>query len=255
MQENKRKIIFWSCIAIAVIGIAILIGWFLQQKNREDVYDDLRDQVSEQEYVTKDTETEESEPVVIPIDFEALWEQNEDIYAWLLIPDTGIEYPILQHSTDDTYYLDHTVDKKSGLPGSIYTEAAYNGTDFTERNTLIYGHNMKNGTMFGELDKYKTPSYMKEHNTIIIYTPEHIYTYQIFAAVTYDNRHIMHSFDFSTDAGLQSYLDSIMAVNNLNTYIDETVEVTSLDRIITLSTCNGNSKQRFLVEAVLIDEQ
>lgn len=255
MQENKRKIIFWSCIAIAVIGIAILIGWFLQQKNREDVYDDLRDQVSEQEYVTENTETEESEPVIIPIDFEALWEQNEDIYAWLLIPDTGIEYPILQHPTDDTYYLDHTVDKKSGLPGSIYTEAAYNGTDFTERNTLIYGHNMKNGTMFGELDKYKTPSYMKEHNTIIIYTPEHIYTYQIFAAVTYDNRHIMHSFDFSTDAGLQSYLDSIMAVNNLNTYIDETVEVTSLDRIITLSTCNGNSKQRFLVEAVLIDEQ
>ena len=65
----------------------------------------------------------------------------------------------------------------------------------------------------------------------------------------------MNYFDFSTEAGMQSYLDAIRSVNNLNTYIDDTVEVTSSDRIITLSTCNGNKKQRFLVEAVLIDEQ
>ena len=65
----------------------------------------------------------------------------------------------------------------------------------------------------------------------------------------------MYSFDFDQESGLQAFLDSIRKVNNLNTYIDETIEVTSSDKIITLSTCNGNKKQRFLVEAVLIDEQ
>lgn len=258
MQEKTRKIVFWSSIVIVILGLIFLLGYFIKQNNNKEYYENLRQEVSEKENITKETETEETEesvPVVIPIDFETLWEKNPDIYAWISIEGTEIEYPILQHPTDDGYYLDHTVDKKSGLPGSIYTEATYNGTDFSDRNTLIYGHNMKNGTMFGLLDKYKDPTYMKEHDTIVIYTPEHIYTYKVFAAITYDNRHIMYSFDFDQEAGMQAFLDSIRKVNNLNTYIDETVEVTSSDKIITLSTCNGNKKQRFLVEAVLIDEQ
>ena len=258
MQERTRKIVFWISIVIVIVGIIFLLGYFIKQNNRKEDYDNLRQEVSEKENITEETETEETEesiPVVIPIDFETLWEKNPDIYAWLSIEGTDIEYPILQHPTDDGYYLNHTIDHKSGLPGSIYTEPTYNGKDFSDRNTLIYGHNMKNGTMFGQLDKYKSPAYLKEHDTIVIYTPEHIYTYKVFAAITYDNRHIMYSFDFEQEAGMQSFLDSIRSVNNLNTYIDETVEVTSSDRIITLSTCNGNKKQRFLVEAVLIDEQ
>lgn len=258
MQERTRKIVFWSSIVIVILGIIFLLSYFIKQNNSKEGYENLREEVSEEENITEEIETEETEesvPVVIPIDFETLWEKNPDIYAWLSIEGTDIEYPIFQHPTDDEYYLNHTIDHKSGLPGSIYTEATYNGKDFSDRNTLIYGHNMKNGTMFGQLDKYKDPNYLKEHDTIVIYTPEHIYTYKVFAAITYDNRHIMYSFDFDKEAGMQSFLDSIRSVNNLNTYIDETVEVTSSDRIITLSTCNGNKKQRFLVEAVLIDEQ
>ncbi len=260
MQERTRKIVFWSSIIIVILGIIFFLCYFIKQYNDKEYYENLRHEVSEEENITeeseiKETETEESEPVVIPIDFETLWQKNPDIYAWISIPGMEIEYPILQHATDDGYYLNHTVDNKSGLPGSIYTEATYNGKDFSDRNTVIYGHNMKNGTMFGLLDKYKDPTYMKEHDTIVIYTPEHIYTYKVFAAITYDNRHLMYSFDFDKEAGMQEFLDSIGKVNNLNTYIDETVEVTSSDKIITLSTCNGNKKQRFLVEAVLIDEQ
>lgn len=258
MQERTRKIVFYSSIVIVILGILFLLGYFIKQNNSKEDYENLRQEVSEKENITEETETEgteESEPVVIPIDFETLWQKNPDIYAWISIPGMEIEYPILQHPTDEEYYLNHTIDHKSGLPGSIYTEAIYNGKDFSDRNTVIYGHNMKNGTMFGLLDKYKNPTFMKEHDTIVIYTPEHIYTYKVFAAITYDNRHLMYSFDFKQEAGMQAFLDSIRKVNNLNTYIDETVEVTSSDKIITLSTCNGNKKQRFLVEAVLIDEQ
>ena len=252
---KERKIVFWSSTVIVVIGTIFLLNYFMTQNNRKEDYENLRQEVSKEENINEETETEESVSITIPIDFETLWEKNKDIYAWLSIEGTEIEYPILQHPDDDEYYLNHTVDKKSGLPGSIYTEPTYNGTDFSDRNTLIYGHNMKNGTMFGQLDKYKDPTYLKEHNTIVIYTPEHIYTYKVFASITYDNRHIMYSFDFDKKSGMQEFLDSIRKVNNLNTYIDETIEVTSSDRIITLSTCNGNKKQRFLVEAVLIDEQ
>ena len=258
MQERTRKIVFWSSIVIVILGIIFLLGYFIKQNNDKEYYENLRSEVSEHENITEEIETEEteeSEPVVIPIDFETLWQKNPDVYAWISIPGMDIEYPILQHPTDDEYYLNHTIDKKSGLPGSIYTEPSHNGKDFSDRNTVIYGHNMKNGTMFGKLDKYRDPSYMKEHNTIVIYTAEHIYTYKVFAAITYDNRHLMYSFDFNQESGLQAFLDSIRKVNNLNTYIDETIEVTSSDKIITLSTCNGNKKQRFLVEAVLIDEQ
>ena len=255
MQELKRKVIFFIGIVIVVVGIMFLLNYFIKQINSKEEYENLKQEVSKEENITEETETEASAPVVIPIDFETLWGKNPDIYAWIVLEGTGIEYPILQHPTDDGYYLNHTIDHVSGLPGSIYTESTYNGTDFSDRNTLIYGHNMKNGTMFGHLDKYKDPTYMKEHDTIVIYTPEHIYTYKVFAAITYDNRHIMYSFDFDKETGMQEFLDSIRKVNNLNTYIDETVEVTSSDKIITLSTCNGNKKQRFLVEAVLIDEQ
>ena len=109
--------------------------------------------------------------------------------------------------------------------------------------------------MFGGLKQYMDASYMKEHSQIIIYTPEHRLTYQVFAAVTYDDRHILQSFDFRDDQSYQSFLDSLRQVRNMSSYIDEETAVTTEDRILTLSTCNGNEQERFLVEAVLIDEE
>lgn len=192
--------------------------------------------------------------VEIPIDFTSLHKVNDEIYAWIRIPGTKVDYPILQRASDDTYYLNHTVEGKQGYPGSIYTESL-NRKNFMDRNTVIYGHNMKNGTMFGKLKNYKDASYMKEHATILIYTPEHIYTYEVFAAITYDNRHLLYSFDFTEESGMQKFLDSIASVRNMSSYINKDVKVTAADRIITLSTCVGNESKRLLVGAVLIDEQ
>ena len=127
--------------------------------------------------------------------------------------------------------------------------------DFSDYNTVIYGHKMKNGTMFGTLTQYADPEYMAAHSEIYIYTPDHIFTYEIFAAVTYDNRHILNSFDFSSTEGRQAYLDSIQNVRNFSTHFRDDVQVGTEDRILTLSTCNGNDDQRFLLEAVLKNEQ
>ena len=267
-RANVPFVIFFTIFVLAVIFGVV---YYASQKNRGKVYEDLAEdvkkpttepQVTEYDPAPTDTITEDPSasptptkvPVDVPIDFEKLWAVNPDVYAWITIPGTVIDYPILQSTSDpEDYYLDHTVERVQGLPGSIYTRMS-NSRDFSDRVTVIYGHNMKNGTMFGHLHDYKNEAFTNEHDTIIIYTPEHILTYKIFAAVLYDNRLITESFDFSTDEGTQAYLDSLHAVNNFRTYFRD-VEVTKSDRIITLSTCISNDAQRYLIQGVLVDEQ
>ena len=96
-----------------------------------------------------------------PVDFAGMWETNEDVYAWITVPGTVIDYPILQHATDNTYYLNYNIDGSYGYPGCIYTENM-NSKEFTDNNTVIYGHNMKNGTMFAGLHKFEDAAFSME---------------------------------------------------------------------------------------------
>ena len=97
-----------------------------------------------------------------PVDWEGLREVNTDVYAWITVPGTVIDYPILQHATDNTYYLYYNIDGSYGYPGCIYTENL-NSKDFTDNNTVIYGHNMKDGTMFTDLLKTDIRKYLFIH--------------------------------------------------------------------------------------------
>lgn len=266
-MKNGRKKSFYVFLIIFLCAIAVGIGYTVKLQRENKKYQELVKEAhvtetptAEPEATQKPTaepeaETEqEKEKPEIPIDFDALQKENSEIYAWIQIPDTEIDYPIAQRIGDDSYYLNHTIDGTEGLPGSIYTETQ-TSTDFSDFNTVIYGHKMKNGTMFGTLTQYADPDYMASHPQIFIYTPEHIFTYEVFAAVTYDNRHILNSFDFSSQKGRQEYLDSIQSVRNFSTHFRDDLMATTEDRILTLSTCNGNDDQRFLLEAVLKDEQ
>lgn len=196
----------------------------------------------------------EKQALEIPVDFDALQAENPDIYAWITIPGTRIDYPVVQSAADDGYYLNHTVDGKEGLPGSIYTESL-NSRDFTDPNTVLYGHNMRDGSMFAGLHSYSSEAFMKENRTVYIYTREHIFTYQIFAAVVYDDRHLLKAYNCEEKEEFQRFLDSLGETRNLGSVIDGSVSVQAADRILSLSTCNGQDEQRFLVEAVLTDEQ
>lgn len=189
------------------------------------------------------------------VDFAALQtEINADIYAWISIPDTQIDYPVVQHPSDDTYYLNYNLDGTKGYPGCIYTERE-NAKDFTDYNTVIYGHNMKNGTMFHDLHLYEDESFLPEHPYVYIYTPDRVLRYQIFAAYRYDDRHLLYSFDYATEEGRNGYLSEISSIRNMSIVRDEQVSVTADDRLITLSTCVGNqSENRYLVQAVLIND-
>lgn len=203
---------------------------------------------------TQAPETETKEPYISPIDFEALWELNSDIYAWLEIEGTDISYPILQHPTDNSYYLNHTPERYSGFPGSIFTYNV-NAKDFTDFNTVIYGHRMDNGMMFSNLKYYRDLSYLEEHRTIRIYLPDRELVYTVFAAVVYDDRLITSYYKKDNPDAPKAFLDSIYGNRDLNSHILSEPQVTEQDRVITLSTCIKWQKQnRYLIVAVLTDE-
>lgn len=191
------------------------------------------------------------------IDFPYLWEINEDIIAWITVPGTNIDYPILQHPTDDGFYLNHNIDGSYGYPACIYTESL-NSRDFTDPNTVIYGHNLKAKTMFTELHKFENRDFFEANDEIIIYLPDRTLHYQIFAAHVYDDRHLLYSFDFSDEEIYAGYLQSIYDIRDINANINRDFTVTSQDRIITLSTCmsgQSDAEKRLHVQAVLLEDE
>lgn len=249
---KKYKILFFVFLIIVIAAAAAGIIYKAGQKNRESVYRDL----AQNNTLSEDAkEPEPDKGPEIPVDFESLKKENPDIYAWIRIPDTAVDYPIVQNEKEDDYYLNRTVEGKEGLPGSIFTEASYNGQDFTDNVTVIYGHNMRDDSMFGGLSNYLEDDYRQAHPEIYIYTPEHIYTYRVFGAITYDNRHILAQYDCNDDKQYEAFLNSLETIRLMPSNIEEPLEVTTDDRIIILSTCNGNDSQRFLIGAVLTNEE
>ncbi len=251
MKSGLRKALYILCIVGAGLCIGFLAYYYIRLQENKKIYEDLQSQTETQtlaaETEEKIAETEQSQTKPdIPVDFEKLWEINPEIYAWIEIPGTSVAYPIVQSASDNSYYLNHTIEGMAGYPGSIYTEGI-NSKDFQDFNTMIYGHDMEDGSMFGGLHQFEDSEYLKNHETLIIYTPEHKLTYRIFMTLTYDDRHIMGSFDFSEKEEREAYLASI---GNTDT------EVTADSKIVTLSTCIATQpSNRFLVEAVLVNEE
>ncbi|MBQ1410141.1 MAG: class B sortase [Oscillospiraceae bacterium] len=272
-MSKNRKVLFLSGVLLIALGIGYLSYWLvsgIRAKQNEEVLHSvafrettapvteapttvpvtMTIEVTETETVVTTTK----EPYVSPIDFEALWEINPDIYAWIELVDTDISYPLLQHPTDNDYYLFHTPEGYSGFPGSIYTFNV-NAKDFSDFNTVIYGHRMNDGTMFSNLYMYRDEAYLKEHQTIKIYLPDRELIYTIFASVVYDDRLITADFDFADPDSCRAYLKSIYENRDMNSHILEEPKATEHDHIITLSTCiKGQESNRYLVVAVLTDE-
>lgn len=192
----------------------------------------------------------------IPVSFENMKEINSDLYAWIYIPGTQIDYPIAQASDeDDSFYLSHDIYKNYSIYGTIYTEKC-NSKDFNDPNTLIYGHEMLNGSMFQNLHYYEDEEYFNNNPYFYIFTEDRVLTYRIFSAFQYDDRHIMYSFDFTQPDEYQSFLNEAMNPQSSIANVREGVEVTTDDKIVTLSTCDGsNSENRYLVCGVLISDQ
>lgn len=191
-----------------------------------------------------------------PVNFNALQEINPDIYAWIYVPNTGIDLPILQPSKlqDDDYYLHRDIYGNYDFKGVIFSQKM-NARDFSDPVTVLYGHHMLDGSMFSNLYSFRDPAFFDENRYFYIYMPGHILTYEIVSAYQYDSRHIMNSFDFSDEDTLQSYIDGILSPKSMISSVREGVEVTTEDHIVTLSTCINYGNSRYLVQGVLIEDE
>ncbi len=267
-QERKLNIYRLICIVLILVLITVLVLWakdcFIinQAQNR---YSELQEQVNNVSAADQGTEIGKPKEqeileelgITVPdknLDWELLWETNADIYAWIYVPGTNVDYPILQHPYNDSYYLNYNMDGSKGRPGCIYTELQ-NSRDFTDYNTVIYGHNMSSGTMFKTLHYFEDAEFFAEHPYIYIYTENGVLVYEIFAAYDTDNSHILNTNDFSTESGYAAYLEGVFANPDEEANFREGVTVTTDDYIVTLSTCgSGGSSRRYLVQAVLVNE-
>jgi len=190
-----------------------------------------------------------------PVNFEYYWSLNPDIYAWIEVPGTPIDYPILRSEESADFYHRRNWLGEPHVAGCIYTQY-YNRKDFTDPNTVIYGHYMWDGTFFGSLHSFRDRAFFDENRYIYIYIPGHAFKYEIFAAYEYDNRHILNAFNFANDDVFLEYLQSCLNPQTLSRNVLEGVEFTADDRIVTLSTClaNSDSSKRYLVQGVLIED-
>lgn len=272
-KRNQRiRLAVSACLVLVIlISSGVLIARQIRRQRSETEYERLAEALTETDQEENPEEKPKEEPKeskqeqepkelhedVPKVDFEKLWEQNEDVCAWISIPGTGIDYPVLRNGSSqdpyDAYYLDHTIDKSQGLPGAIYMEPCNSG-EFTDFNTLIYGHNMRSGAMFGDLHKYEDADFLEENDEIYVVTPEETLIYQIFGVVEYDDRHIMAGFDFDLDSQRQEFLDSLKGNEGAIDILREDTKVSTDSRIITLSTCvSGADSKRLLVTAVLAE--
>ncbi len=268
-QSNPKKKIWLAAgiifLAIAAAAAATRLVSYVRQKNAGDLYQDLSEQVNTQAVVETET-AEETETDVLAelgievpeknLDWEALYEENADIYAWIYVPDTTVDYPILQHPTDNSYYLNYNIDGTEGFPGCIYTED-YNSKDFTDLHTVIYGHNLTSGLMFSSLHNFEDEELVNEDHYIFIYTEDYTFVYQIFAVYEYPAIHLLANFDLTNEYVYEQYIKDIYEADGRVANIRQDIEVTTEDRIVTLSTCTSDhdASLRFLVTGVLLNPQ
>lgn len=219
------------------------------KSSTEKSTDQLTDRSKKQKDQEKSQQTNLSAD--LPVNIAEIQKEMPDVYGWIEIPGTKVNYPVVQREDDNLYYLDRTPEGSSNIEGSIFSED-YNHRDFTDPVTVLYGHNMKNGDMFGELHLFEDKSFFDANRDLYIYLKDKKLTYRIFAAVLFDNRHIMQSYDFSSEDSFLLFIREIMSIRNMRSNVDGDVSILPTDKILTLSTCHGmGSDYRYLVLGVL----
>lgn len=183
------------------------------------------------------------------IDFAGLAEINPDIAAWITVPDTVIDYPVVQ-GRDNEYYLGHLFNKTANRSGCVFINSG-NSRDFSDKNTVLYGHHMRNGTMFADLEKYRDQAWADEHAVISLITPDGRYTVRPFAAAEYSADEQLIRMGFADYREFAAY---IRELKNRSVFQTD-LEVHPADRIVTLQTCTyGIENGRFAVFGVLEKE-
>ena len=183
------------------------------------------------------------------VDFDALLQENPDTVAWIRFEEPSIiSYPVVK-SADNKEYLKKTFSENDNKLGAIFMDMR-NSNDFSDKNTIIYGHNLKvGGEMFSQLKDYEEESFYKEHPNFYIYTPDgKIRTYKVFAASVVKDTADQYNMTYGSDVDFESYLTMCKEASEYDTG----TEVNAQSQIVSLSTCtNVKEDERFLLQGVL----
>ncbi len=255
--------------ATFIVGGAIVGKAFIENRQADNAYSEIRQQTQENAYVYSvsadaltvpvgapvsvpasapvNEATEQPQPPVVrkektSMDFAPLKEINPEIVAWLKSEGAAIDYPVLR-GEDNDYYLSRLYTGERNSTGSLFADYRNTGL-FTDKNTVIYGHNLKSGAMFHSLGEYKAQDYYDARPTMELYTPDGDYVIELFSGTVEDGDYEFVQFDF---AGDEAFMEYIAGVRSRSTFQSDVV-VDPADRIVTLCTCSyEHNNARYVV--------
>lgn len=241
---NKKKSnipsIILMCFFTALLiysGTKIVI-WYMNNQNNKKISDEIA------EFVTVDETKEDNEEKYV-VDFEKLKEKNSDIVAWLKVNGTNIETTVVK-TTNNDYYLTHNFNKEYNSAGWIFADYK-NKVDGTDKNLVIYGHNMRDDSMFGSLKWVINEDwYNNEDNKYItLITENETQVYEVFSVYRIEKEDYYIQTNFDTEKEFNTFAQTIKKRSKK----DFNVDVNKEDNILTLSTCANNNKYRVVLHA------
>lgn len=244
-------IIMMAAFGTFLFAAGKLIQIYLEYQQGKDTYQELQEYVKEPQEDKKKPEKNEkpveTESSYLQVDFEGLKAENPDVVAWIQIPALDISYPVVQ-GQDNSYYLHHMFNGENNKNGSIFVDY-HNHADFSDKNTIVYGHNMKDKSMFGTLDRYQDEALYQQYPYFYIYIPGYVLQYQIVSCYAGRTGSIGYMYGFPEQGDFDEFLERIVSYAGYDTG----VKVKTEDTVVTLSTCVNSSRDyRYLVHGKLV---
>ena len=240
LMKNKLVafILLIIFISLFIFSSIKVFTYLAENKENEEIIKEINTSINIENNTTN------ADKLNYIIDFESLIEKNSDTVVFLILPGTGIEYPVVQ-SDNNEFYLSHNFKKNINSAGWIFADYR-NTLDGTDKNIIIYGHNMRNGKMFSKLKNYLNPSWydQEDHKKIYFITPDGANIYEIFSVYEIEDEEYYLKTDFNSNE-FNNYINTI----KLRSEIDFNVNITSDDSIITLSTCGNTNDYRIVIHA------
>lgn len=247
---KKLRIVLTAVLLLGLtVGLAGIVRQQMDYRRGAEDYADAQEIARTAPTVSAPAEEPVDEPEEAAVDLTPLREVNEEVVGWIDIPGTEVSYPIVQ-AADNDYYLTHTWKRESSSVGAIFMDYRSDG-GFGDFNTLIYGHRMRNGSMFGCLKDYMDQSYYEQAPTVLLTDDSGTHRYDIFAAYQAKTDAALYTPGADNRDLAEEVLQFAATHNVLRTGISPTAE----DSVLTLVTCTGNGySARWIVQAVLVEE-
>ncbi|MCR0531848.1 sortase [[Clostridium] innocuum] len=243
----KKKLILGGLVTLLTISLIPFVNLFFKEHEKKEIENNVKETVKAKKEKTQGSDT---------LNFAELKQMNSDLVAIMYIPDTDIYFPIVQ-TTNNEYYLKHNFYKNYDEQGSIYMDANA-ASDFSGRNTFIYGHSvLGTGGMFTFLKNYMSSGYYQQHPIIKIMTEDKLYDAHIVSAYKDVDTSASYQTNITDDVSYSSYIDMIVGKSNYATNVQATTD----ENMITLYTCSLDgitnasqlpyTKDRYFIHAVL----